>query len=98
VQLILSRSQETTNSCIQHYKSALRAIYDAPPKIAQTSKSLAGSIIHTTLSSNYLCLQCSLVISEKEIDTHGSQKSHRFCMLIKIVHYNIIIVGADIPV
>lgn len=96
VQLILSRNQETTNTCIQHYKSALRAIYDAPPMIAQTNKSLAGSIISTTLSSNYLCLQCSLVISENEIDTHGSQKSHRFCMFTRIAHNHIL--GADIPI
>lgn len=94
VQLVLTRNQETTNSCIQHYKSALRAIYDAPPKIAQTNKSLANSsITHTSLNSNYLCLQCSLVINEAEIDAHGSQKSHRFCMLPKPAYKGF--VGAD---
>lgn len=94
VQLVLTRNQETTNSCIQHYKSALRAIYDGPPKIAQTHKSLANSsVVRTTLSSNYLCLQCSLVVNEAEIDAHGSQKSHRFCMLPR--RNRNVFVGAD---
>ncbi|CAN8105013.1 unnamed protein product [Discula destructiva] len=78
VQLVLTRNQETTNSCIQFYKSALRAIYDGPPVVAQTNKSLTGSAVHTTLNSNYLCLQCTLVINESEIEEHGNLKSHRF--------------------
>lgn len=79
VQMILTRNQETTNSCVSHYKFALRSIFDGPPKVAQTNKSLSGSETETTITSNYLCLQCSQVIKESEIDAHGSQKSHRFC-------------------
>lgn len=93
VQLVLTRNQETTNSCIQHYKSALRAIYDGPPMIAQTSKALAGSSVQTTLNSNYLCLQCSLVINEADIEAHGNQKSHRFCMLPRPFH--LVAISAD---
>lgn len=81
VQRLMDHDQETTNNCVQHYKAALRAIYDDVPLIAQISKSLNGSATAATINTNYLCLQCPIVIKEADMPTHGKQKSHRFCML-----------------
>lgn len=79
VQRLMDHDQETTNNCIQHYKSALRAIYDDVPLIAQISKSLTGPATAATINSNYLCLQCPIIMKEADMPTHGKQKSHRFC-------------------
>lgn len=83
VQRLMDHDQETTNNCIQHYKAALRAIYDDVPLIAQISKSLTGSATAATINTNYLCLQCPIVMKEADMPTHGKQKSHRFCTLPK---------------
>lgn len=83
VQRLMDHDQETTNNCIQHYKSALRAIYDDVPLIAQISKSLSGPATAATINSNYLCLQCPIVMKEADMPTHGKQKSHRFCKAAK---------------
>ncbi|KAI2634554.1 ubiquitin carboxyl-terminal hydrolase [Xylaria nigripes] len=77
VQLLLSNSQDVTNSSIQYYKMLLRVVFDKDPIIAQTSKSTDGQIA-TSLTSNYLCLQCSAILSEEERVKHGHKKSHRF--------------------
>lgn len=78
VQLLLSNSQDVTNSSIQYYKMLLRVIFDKDPIIAQTSKTTDGQIT-TSLTSNYLCLQCSAILPEEERAKHGNKKSHRFC-------------------
>ncbi|KAI0474260.1 ubiquitin carboxyl-terminal hydrolase [Xylaria cf. heliscus] len=77
VQLLLSNSQDVTNSSIQYYKMLLRVIFDKDPLISQTSKALDGQIT-TSLTSNYLCLQCSAILPEEERVKHGNKKSHRF--------------------
>ncbi|KAI0857547.1 ubiquitin carboxyl-terminal hydrolase [Xylaria cubensis] len=77
VQLLLSNSQDTMNSSIQYYKMLLRVIFDKDTLIAQTSKALDGQIT-TSLTSNYLCLQCSAILPEEERVKHGNKKSHRF--------------------
>ena len=56
----------------------LRVIYDKDVLIAQTSKAGDGQIT-TSLTSNYLCLQCSAILPEEERIKHGTKKSHRFC-------------------
>lgn len=78
VQLLLSNSQDVTNSSIQYYKMLLRVIFDKDPIIAQTSKTTDGQIT-TSLTPNYLCLQCSAILPEEERAKHGNKKSHRFC-------------------
>ncbi|KAI0097452.1 ubiquitin carboxyl-terminal hydrolase [Nemania sp. FL0031] len=77
VQLLLSNSQDVTNSSIQYYKMLLRVIFDKDPIISQTSKASDGQI-NTSLTSNYLCLQCSAILPEEERAKHGNKKSHRF--------------------
>jgi ubiquitin carboxyl-terminal hydrolase 22/27/51 len=68
------------NSSIAHYKMILRSIFDSTPIIAQTSTSQEGRPV-TTLTSNYLCLQCPVTVTEDDRLKHGTKKSHRFCMI-----------------
>jgi ubiquitin carboxyl-terminal hydrolase 22/27/51 len=66
------------NSSISHYKMILRGIFDTSPIIPQTSTTMDGSPI-TSLTSNYLCLQCPTTLAEEDRLKHGTKKSHRFC-------------------
>lgn len=56
----------------------LRVIFDNTPLVPQTCKGPDGQIV-TSLTSNYLCLQCSTIVPEEERSKHGNKKSHRFC-------------------
>lgn len=67
------------NSSIAHYKMILRGIFDATPIVPQTSTNQEGRPV-TSLTSNYLCLQCPTTVSEDDRLKHGTKKSHRFCM------------------
>lgn len=66
------------NNAVQYYKMLLRVIFDGEPIVPQTCKGSDGQIV-TSLTSNYLCLQCSTIASEEERIKHGNKKSHRFC-------------------
>lgn len=79
VQRLLSQTQEVTNTSIAHYKMILRGIFDSIPIVPQTSKTSDGNPL-TTLTSNYLCLQCPSTVTEEERLKHGNKKMHRFCM------------------
>lgn len=79
VQLLLSQSQEVMNSSIAHYKMILRGIFDTSPIIPQTSTNPEGQPV-TSLTSNYLCLQCPVTVEEADRLDHGTEKLHRFCM------------------
>ncbi|KAF5548464.1 ubiquitin carboxyl-terminal hydrolase 22 27 51 [Fusarium napiforme] len=76
VQLLLSKNQEVMNSSITHYKLILRNIFDATPIVPQTSTQEGRPV--TTLTSNYLCLQCPMTVSEEDRLKHGTKKQHRF--------------------
>lgn len=80
VQLLLSQGQEVMNSSIAHYKMILRGIFDSTPIVPQTSTNQDGRPI-TSLTSNYLCLQCPTTVTEDDRLRHGTKKSHRFCRL-----------------
>ncbi|KAI0475019.1 ubiquitin carboxyl-terminal hydrolase [Xylariaceae sp. FL0804] len=77
VQLLLSSSPDTMNSSIQYYKMLLRVVFDNTPVVPQTSKGPDG-LVTTSLTSNYLCLQCSTIVPEEERARHGNKKIHRF--------------------
>ncbi|KAK6069608.1 ubiquitin carboxyl-terminal hydrolase 2 [Seiridium cupressi] len=77
VQILLSNSPDVMASSIQYYKMLLRVIYDSTAVVPQTSKIPEG-IITTSLTSNYLCLQCSAIVPEEERTKHASKKGHRF--------------------
>lgn len=79
VQLLLSQSQEVMNSSIAHYKMILRGIFDTSRIIPQTSTNPEGRPV-TSLTSNYLCLQCPVTVEEADRLDHGTEKLHRFCM------------------
>lgn len=81
MQLLLSQGQEIMNSSITHYKLILRGIFDSTQIVPQTSTSAEGRPI-TSLTSNYLCLQCPTTVSEDDRLKHGTKKSHRFCALV----------------
>jgi ubiquitin carboxyl-terminal hydrolase 22/27/51 len=63
---------------VAHYKMILRGIFDSAPIVPQTSKSADNTPI-TSLTSNYLCLQCPTTLTEEDRLKHGTKKSHRFC-------------------
>lgn len=56
----------------------LRNIFEQTPMVAQTYKNSDG-LAATSLTSNFLCLQCSSIVSEEERLKHGNKKNHRFC-------------------
>ena len=66
------------NSSVSHYKMILRNIFEQTPVVSQTSKSPDGVVL-TSLTSNYLCLQCSTIVQEEDRLKHGNKKNHRFC-------------------
>jgi ubiquitin carboxyl-terminal hydrolase 22/27/51 len=77
VELLFSNSQDVINSSIQYYKMLLRVIFDNTPLVPQTYKN-PENIVATSLTSNYLCLQCSTIVPEEDRAKHGQKKSHRF--------------------
>jgi ubiquitin carboxyl-terminal hydrolase 22/27/51 len=78
-QLLLSGGGvERMNRSIHNYKTCLRVIFTTPI-VPQTSKTAKGNPF-TTLTPNYLCLQCSATTTEQGRIEHGRETSHRFCM------------------
>ncbi|KAJ6439960.1 ubiquitin carboxyl-terminal hydrolase 2 [Purpureocillium lavendulum] len=69
--------QEVMNSSIAHYKMILRGIFDATPIVPQTSTNHEGRPV-TSLTSNFLCLQCPTTVTEEDRLKHGTKKQHRF--------------------
>ena len=58
----------------------LRGIFDTTALVPQTSTNQDGRPV-TSLTANYLCLQCPTTVTEDDRLKHGNKKSHRFCML-----------------
>lgn len=79
------------NSSIAHYKMILRGIFDSTPIVPQTSTNPEGRPI-TSLTSNYLCLQCPTTVTEEDRLRHGTKKSHRFCTFNEWNGYHLILV------
>ncbi|KAH8887064.1 ubiquitin carboxyl-terminal hydrolase-like protein [Thozetella sp. PMI_491] len=77
VQRLFNQDQNITNTSVHHYKAILRGIFDTTPVVPQTSKSTEGNPV-TSLTSNYLCLQCPSTVTEEERIKHGTKKAHRF--------------------
>ncbi|KAK2778296.1 ubiquitin carboxyl-terminal hydrolase 2 [Colletotrichum kahawae] len=77
VQKLFSQSQDVMNSSVFHYKMILKNIFEGTPIVPQTSKNPDGQAI-TSLTSNYLCLQCSTIVTEDDRLKHGTKKQHRF--------------------
>ncbi|KAL1898657.1 hypothetical protein Cpir12675_001861 [Ceratocystis pirilliformis] len=77
-QMLLTQAQENINICINNYKAILRRIFDDSSRtVSQTARSSSGQIV-TTITSNYLCLQCPDIVTEDGISQHGTKKAHRF--------------------
>jgi ubiquitin carboxyl-terminal hydrolase 22/27/51 len=78
MQLLMTKSQDVTTNTIQYYKMLLRVIFDNTPIIPQTSKS-PGCHPVTSLTPNYLCLQCPTTTTAQDRLKHGKLKAHMFC-------------------
>lgn len=78
IQRLLTRSQDVTTNTIQHYKMLLRVIFDNTPIIPQTSKA-PDNLPVTSLTANYLCLQCTTTATDEDRSKHGKLKAHMFC-------------------
>lgn len=76
---LLTSSQDNLNQSIGHYKLMLRKIFDTPVGPLQATKNANGGGSYA-LTSNYLCLQCPVLVTEEDRIKHGSKKAHRFCM------------------
>ena len=78
MEFLLTSSTESLNQSIGHYKIMLRKIFDSPAGQLQQTRGANGSA-SVTLNSNYLCLQCPVVVTDEERIKHGEKKHHRFC-------------------
>jgi ubiquitin carboxyl-terminal hydrolase 22/27/51 len=78
IQGFLTGPPERLEKTVMHYKNCLRVIFDHTPIVPQTSKTSKGQIL-TSLTPNYLCLQCSTTTTEHDCLDHGNETSHRFC-------------------
>ncbi|SPO05086.1 related to ubiquitin-specific protease 22 [Cephalotrichum gorgonifer] len=74
---LLTSSQDNLNQSIGHYKLMLRKIFDGPAGPLQVTKNANGGGSYA-LTSNYLCLQCPVLVTEEDRIKHGSKKAHRF--------------------
>lgn len=71
---------------INHYKNCLRVIFDNTPIVPQTSKT-AKNQPFTSLTPNYLCLQCTTTTTAQGRIAHGTETLHRFCRAaLRIIH------------
>jgi ubiquitin carboxyl-terminal hydrolase 22/27/51 len=78
-----SGSEDRLNNTVKNYKQALRAIFDKDIReigSIQTSKGVSGLPL-TTLTPNYLCLQCNATTTASSRIEHGTETAHRFCMI-----------------
>jgi ubiquitin carboxyl-terminal hydrolase 22/27/51 len=81
LRLLITKSPDSASQTIRSYKKLLQVIFDNTPIISQTSKSPDGLPI-TSLTPNYLCLQCSATCTAKDRPKHGALTKHRLCMLL----------------
>lgn len=88
-QRLLTKSPEVTSNTIQHYKMLLRVIFDNEPLIPQTSQDIMSRRPITTLTPNFLCLQCPTTCTIRERSLHGQMRAHMFCKGEQCLGYNI---------
>ncbi|RDL30436.1 Ubiquitinyl hydrolase 1 [Venustampulla echinocandica] len=75
--LLGSSAPDRMNRTIQNYRTCLRVIFENTPIVPQTSKTQKGQPF-TSLTPNYLCLQCSATTTEQGRIEHGTETCHRF--------------------
>jgi ubiquitin carboxyl-terminal hydrolase 22/27/51 len=78
LRLLMTKSQDSGTQTIRSYKKLLKVIFDNTPIIAQTSKTPENPPV-TSLTPNYLCLQCSATCAAKDRPRHGEVTKHRLC-------------------
>lgn len=79
-QLLNPNHEERMKNTITYYKNCLRVVLDNTPIVPQTSKAPKSPPL-TSLTPNYLCLQCERTATAQDHVKHGQETSHRFCML-----------------
>jgi hypothetical protein len=79
LQMMLGTNRaDCMDNTIKHYKNCLRVIFDNTPIIPQTSKTTKNQPL-TSLTPNYLCLQCTVTTTERDRIAHGTETGHRLC-------------------
>ncbi|KAF7874457.1 uncharacterized protein EAF02_008434 [Botrytis sinoallii] len=76
-QLLNPAHDERMRNTITYYKNCLRVVLDNTPIVPQTSKTPKGPPL-TSLTPNYLCLQCERTATAQDHVKHGQETSHRF--------------------
>lgn len=79
VRILLEGPVDILESTIRNYRTCLCVVSDTTPIVPQTSKAPSGQPL-TTLTPNYLCLQCSATTTVSGRIEHGMETKHRFCM------------------
>jgi len=82
LRLLITKSQDSATQTIRSYRKLLQVIFDNTPIISQTSKSPENPPV-TSLTPNYLCLQCSATCTARDRPRHGTLTKHRLCMYSK---------------
>lgn len=80
LRFLLAGPVDTLTTTVSHYKQCIRSIADSNLVVPQTSKTADGQAL-TTITPNYLCLQCSTTTTAAGRIEHGRETKHRFCML-----------------
>ncbi|PVH76016.1 ubiquitin carboxyl-terminal hydrolase-like protein [Cadophora sp. DSE1049] len=77
VRILLEGPVEILENTIRAYRTCMCVVSDTTPIIPQTSKTPAGQAL-TTLTPNYLCLQCEVTTTASGRVEHGMETKHRF--------------------
>ena len=86
----MTKSQDSAHQTIKSYKKLLQVIFGNTPIISQTSKSPDDPPV-TSLTPNYLCLQCSATCTAKDRPKHGALTKHRLCKSCLISGTNLLL-------
>ena len=95
-QRLLTKSPEVTTNTIQHYKMLLRVIFDNEPLIPQTSQDIISRRPVTTLTPNFLCLQCPTTCTIRERSLHGQMRAHMFCKMGQKLRHHHSLIALDV--
>jgi ubiquitin carboxyl-terminal hydrolase 22/27/51 len=77
IQLFLTGPTERLQHTVTHYRDCIRVSADNPT-VPQTTRNSKGQGL-TTLTPNYLCMQCTSTVTSRGRIEHGKATNHRFC-------------------
>ncbi|KAI9680762.1 MAG: hypothetical protein M1817_004202 [Caeruleum heppii] len=82
VQAAFSTDSIINAMSIKNYTTLLQCLYQRPTFVSQTSlrQPYKEGDALTSLTSNYLCLQCATICNRDELDKHGKASQHCFAV------------------